>query len=42
VTFCQSWREALEERLQTLNLSHYLRQKYTPPQYEARFVDLHK
>jgi len=42
VTFCQSWREALEERLQTLNLSHYLRQKYTPPQYEARFVDFHK
>jgi len=42
MAFCQSWREALEERLQTLNLSHYLRQKYAPAYHEARFVDLHK
>lgn len=42
MAFCQSWREALGERLQTLNLSYYLRQKYAPPIHEARFVDLHK
>ena len=42
MAFCQSWREALEERLQTLNLSHYLRHKYAPPISEARFIDLHK
>jgi hypothetical protein len=42
MAFCHSWREALEERLQTLNLSYYLRQKYAPPIHEARFVDLHK
>lgn len=42
VDFCQSWREALDERLQTLNLCHHLRRKYTPPLYEARFIDLHK
>lgn len=42
MAFCQSWRQALEERLQTLNLSHYLRQKYAPAHYDARFVDFHK
>jgi predicted O-linked N-acetylglucosamine transferase (SPINDLY family) len=40
--FCQSWREALNERLQTLNLCHRLRQRYAPPPYEPRFIDLHK
>jgi hypothetical protein len=39
LNFCQSWREALVERLQTLNLSHYLRQKYAPPLNEARYID---
>ncbi len=42
MSFCRSWRDALEERLQTLNLGHYLRQKYAPPTTEARFVNLHK
>ena len=42
MTFCQSWREALDERLQTLNLGHYLRQKYAPPLTEARYISLHK
>ncbi len=42
MAFCQSWREALHERLQNLNLSLHLRQKYAPPSYEARFIDLHK
>lgn len=42
MAFCQSWRDALEERLQTLNLGHYLRQKYAPPLTEARYIDLHK
>ena len=40
--FCQSWREALDERLQTLNLCQHLRQKYAPPPTGSRFVDLHK
>lgn len=40
--FCRSWREALDERLQTLNLSQHLRRKYAPPLSEARFIDLHK
>ena len=42
MTFCQSWREALDERLQTLTLSQHLRQKYAPPVSEARFVDFRK
>lgn len=42
MAFCQSWREALNERLQTLTISQHLRQKYAPPAYEARFIDLHK
>ena len=42
MTFCQSWREALDERLQTLNLCQHLRRKYAPPAYEAQFIDLHK
>ena len=42
MTFCQSWREALDERLQTLTLCQHLRQKYVPPASEARFIDLHK
>lgn len=40
--FCQSWREALEERLQTLNLCQHLRQKYTPQLSGARFIDMRK
>lgn len=40
--FCQSWREALEERLQTLNLCQHLRQKYVQPVSEARFIDMRK
>ncbi len=42
VAFCQTWREALDERLQTITLSHHLLQRYAPPTYEARFIDLHK
>jgi hypothetical protein len=42
MAFCRSWREALNERLQTLTLSQHLRQKYAPPAHEARFIDLHK
>lgn len=42
MAFCQSWREALDERLQTLTLCQHLRQKYAPPRHEARFVDFHK
>jgi hypothetical protein len=42
VAFCRTWREALEERLQSLNLSQRLRQTYSPPACEARFIDLHK
>jgi len=42
MNFCQSWREALDERLQTLNICQHLRQKYAPPSYEARFIDMHK
>jgi hypothetical protein len=42
MAFCQSWREALDERLQTLTICQHLRQKYAPPHYQARFIDLHK
>ena len=42
MAFCQSWRQALHERLQTLNLCQHLRQKYAPPPAAARFIDLHK
>ena len=42
VAFCESWREALDERLQTITLCQHLRQKYAPPAYEARFIDMHK
>ena len=42
MAFCQSWREALDERLQTLTLCQHLRKKYAPPLYEARFVDFRK
>jgi hypothetical protein len=42
MAFIRSWREALEERLQTLSLSQHLRRKYVPSTKEARFIDLHK
>ena len=42
MAFCQSWREALDERLQTLSLCQNLRRKYVPPACAARFIDLHK
>jgi hypothetical protein len=42
MAFCQSWREALDERLQTLNLCQHLRQRYAPPPLAPRFIDLHK
>ncbi|RJR35880.1 MAG: hypothetical protein C4567_14350 [Deltaproteobacteria bacterium] len=40
--FCQSWRQALEERLQTLNVCQHLRRCYTPPLSQARFIDVRK
>ena len=42
VAFCETWRAALDERLQTINLGQHLRLKYAPPPYEARFIDMHK
>ncbi len=40
--FCRTWRDILQERLQSLNARHHLLQHYCPPVAEAQFVDLHK
>ena len=42
MNFCRNWREALCERLRTLNQGQHLRRQYAPHTNESRFIDMRK
>ncbi len=40
--FCQSWRDALQKRLETLSACHLLQHRYNREVREGKFVDVRK